>query len=415
MDALEQTGNGGWRNETEKFEKRDGKIHVRTLSKSTDASGRVGLNSVFGEQIMGTRIAQVSGQFKYGIPSGASLPNIVGSGKIEVVDAMLQISTGTDSNGAASIANKRNIRYIPGYDSYALFTAVFSTGVADSYQRAGLFDDNDGFFIGYEGTTFGFTRRRLGVDTFSAIDMTAFEEIHGYALDPTKGNIYRINYGYLGFATIIVDVLNPNGSWVNLFKLEYPNSATETHITQTFLSPRFDIANTGNTTDLMAKSGSFNAGIIDGGGETPSTRSFTNDGLFGPLTGNQDIIAYRNKTTFNTFENKIPSLMTWLSLAVEGNKPFIIRFVLNPTETTPGTWSDINTNDSIMEYSTDTVYTSGTGTKLLSFSLAKVGEINQIIKDLNIEWLPEDTLLVQLETAATGYEATLGLKWDELF
>ena len=392
-------------------------------SQPTDHSGRVGLMSVFGEQIVGTRIAQVSGQFKYGLPSTGVKSNIVGSGTITVIDALLNIDTGTDSDGAASIANRRPIRYIPGYDTFCNWTAVFTgthnsetgvtLGVADSYQRTGLFDDNDGFFIGFENEVFGFTRRRLGTDYFTPINLKLFKRNEGYALDLTKGNIFRLNYGYLGFATVIVDVLEPDGNWANLFKLKWPNSSTVTHITQTFLEPRMDVANEGNLTNINIKVGSFNAGIIDGGGQTPSTRTFANSGTF-TGTGNQDLIAYRNKSQFNGFENKVPALATWLSLAVEGNKPFIAELIINPTVDTAGTWVDINTNDSIMEYSINTVWNPD-GALRVPFSLAKIGELDKIIKDLNVEWLPEDILVIRLITAATGYDATVGFEWDEQF
>ena len=187
----------------------------------TDHSGRVGLMSVFGEQLIGQRIAQVSGQFKYGLPTDASKPSIVSTGSINIVEALLVVSTGTAPDGAASIANKRSIRYIPGYDTFCQWTSLFTgtfnestgntKGIANSQQRAGLYDDNDGFFIGFNGETFGFTRRRLGVDTFTSIDLESFKEREGYGLDLTKGNIFRLNYGYLGFAPIRFEVLNPQG------------------------------------------------------------------------------------------------------------------------------------------------------------------------------------------------------------
>lgn len=392
-------------------------------STPTDHSGRVGLMSVFGDQITAKRIAQVSGQFKYGVPSTGAKSNIVSTGSINVVDSLLVVSTGTASDGAASVANRRAIRYVPGYDTFCNWTSIFTgtfdsetgvtTGIADSFQRAGLYDDNDGFFIGFEGETFGFTRRRLGVDYFTPIDLAAYKDVEGYGLDLTKGNIFRLNYGYLGFATVIVDVLEPAGNWANLFKLEYPNLSDETHITQTFLEPRFEVANTGNTTDIISKTGSFNAGIIDGGGNTPSTRSFADASQFSLAGGNADVIAYRVKSTYNGFENKVPSLFTWLSAAVEGNKPFSIYLTINPSELTAGTWTD-RSPDSTMEFSTNTTWDTD-GELLLPFSLAKDGEIDVIIKDLGIELLPTDVIVIRVVTSSTGYDISLGLKWDEQF
>ena len=129
--------------------------------------------------------------------------------------------------------------------------------------------------------------------------------------------------------------------------------------------------------------------------------------------GNQDLIAYRVKDTFNGFENKVPIKFSWFDAAVEGNKPFQIYFTINPSEVTPGTWTDRSV-DSVMEYSTDTVWSTD-GELLLPFSVAKVGEINQSIKDQNVELLPGDILVIRFVTGATGYDAVTGFKWDELF
>ena len=50
--------------------------------------------------------------------------------------------------------------YTAGAEVYALFTAAFTgAGSGTSYQRIGLYDTNNGFFVGFEGG-----RRRLFLD-----------------------------------------------------------------------------------------------------------------------------------------------------------------------------------------------------------------------------------------------------------
>ena len=50
----------------------------------------------------------------------------------------------------------------------ARFTAIFATATSNTNQYVGIGDDNDGYFIGYQGTSFGIMRRTNGAETFTA-------------------------------------------------------------------------------------------------------------------------------------------------------------------------------------------------------------------------------------------------------
>lgn len=384
-------------------------------AKDIDGANRVSSNTVFGEKNVGVRKVDIAAQFQYGFPLGSADPDVSNGGTITTVDSMLTVSTGTNAAGAASIANRKALRYIPGHEAYTFFTAVFTEGVADSYQRAGLFDDQNGFFIGYEGADFKVTRRRKGVDTSVTITLADIFEDGSY--DPTKGNVYKISFGYLGFATIVFEVLQPNGQWVILHKIEYPNSSTETHITNTNLPPRTQVANTGNTSNIVFKTGSFTAGIVDGGGGDPAARRFTyTDTAKAIVAVSQMVVTFRSKSTFSSLTNYIETLFTLLSLATDLSKNSTWEFRRNMTITNSPTWADINTLDSTIEYSTDAAVTSGTGESLLAFSMGKTDRIYEQIEDEDVSLLPSDTLTL-VNTTPTGTTGTfdLSLREKELF
>lgn len=383
--------------------------------KDIDQGNRVSLNTVFGEKIVTIRKADIAAQFQYGFPSSSAVPEIENGGTITIVESMLTLNTGTNIAGLAAISNKKALRYIPGHEAFIYFTAIFTQGVADNHQRAGLFDSENGFFVGYEGANFCVTRRRGGADTNHIIDITTIYKDGSF--DPTKGNVYRISFGYLGFATIHFEVMLPNGGWTKLYEIEYPNTSTETHILNTNLQPRVEVANTGNNTDLQFQTGSFEAGVSNGGGEDPAARRFA-VGLtlttIIPLI--QMVITFRSKTTFSGLTNYIQSIFTLLSIATDTSKITIWELRKNMTITNSPIWTDINTLDSTIEYSVDAVVTAGTGSLELPFTMTKVDRILEKIESEEIELFPQETVtLIVASALGTTGDFNLGIRWKELF
>ena len=181
--------------------------YLNNLSKdapSTDVSGRSYLNTIFGDQITGIRKTSIAAQFQYGIKDGGSdvVTNMTGS--VSIVEALLTVSTGIDPAGSARIQTARTVRYVPGQEMFAFFTAVFSDPQTDSYQRAGLYDDANGFFVSYEDTdtSFYFVRRRASlidtVDFKQRIDLDNFEKKNGYRFIPEILRLFRLCANYIG-------------------------------------------------------------------------------------------------------------------------------------------------------------------------------------------------------------------------
>jgi hypothetical protein len=383
-----------------------------------DYAKRVSLNTVFGEKIVGTRNADIAAQFQYGFPASAASPEVVNGGTITTVESMLVVSTGTNIAGSAAISNRKALRYLPGQEAFSNFTVVFTAPKVDSTQRAGLFDDQNGFFIGYEGTDFKATRRRDGVDSSTIIDLTTVFDSEDGVFDPTKGNVYRIAFGYLGFASIVFEVLSPQGFWRLVNKIEYPNTSTDVHILNTNLQPRAEVVNAGNNTDIQIKVGSFSAGIVDGGGMDPAARRFTFDATEQTIAaGTLMVVTFRSRSTFNSLTNYISSVLTLLSFNTDLSKSTLWELERNATITGTPTWNDVNTLDSTIEYSTDAVVTRGTG--ILDFSLP-LGRIDrELITDLqqqDIELLPEDYItLFIISPAGTTGTYDYSFRWKELF
>lgn len=96
------------------------------------------------------------------------------TGAVTSATSMYTVTTGTGVGGYGVVRSRRLARYRPGQGIRARFTAMFPTaGVANSLLVAGLFNSEDGLFIGYSGTSFGFMRRIAGAAHITRLTVSA--------------------------------------------------------------------------------------------------------------------------------------------------------------------------------------------------------------------------------------------------
>lgn len=229
---------------------------------------------VFGAGISTTRYNQVEIDFSNGLPGVDYITTTTsGGGTVTATAGSGIISSGVGANGKALITSDPLTDYRPGFEMYFWGTATFTIPTsASSFQRIGLYDDNNGYFIGYEGTTFGFTRRSGGADNFTAIAAWDDPLTGGptskftrdgvpEVFDPTKFNVYRVRFGWFGSAICVLELLAPDGHWVEALRRENPNFFTVPHIQNPNLPVRIQVDKTGSDgTDLIIKSGCVAAG-----------------------------------------------------------------------------------------------------------------------------------------------------------
>ena len=218
---------------------------------------------------------QIDVQFYRDTP--ANLVDVTSSagGSASASGGTATFSTSTNSNGNSKGVTAQTTIYHSGAEMYALFTAAWPTGggSAGSFQRIGLYDDNDGFFIGYEGTTFGVTVRKGGSDTQTAKSSFSEDDLTGgassrftragspEAIDLTKLNVFRVRFGWLGSAPIEFEILGPDDNWVLFHEIKQPNLSATASIENADLPVTAHVDNNGaNSTDLQILSNCWGAG-----------------------------------------------------------------------------------------------------------------------------------------------------------
>lgn len=380
-----------------------------------DTAGRQALNTVFGDVMTGTRVPSILAQFQYPLESGEAAPDISNGGTIGYDESRLVLSTSTNTAGTAAIESVNTLQYRPGNESYMFFTAAFVNGGSDPdhYMYAGIYDydggNGNGFYIGYNGEDFVCGRRRDGVDTQVPIDVSA--TFSGF--DPTLGNVYRITYGYLGYAPIRYEVQDPEGDWIEMHKVKYPNTSIETHIVNVYLPLRGEVGNTGSSVNHQLYAGSVQAGLVDGTSMNVAGRTFAySEKNVSAAAGGYNLVAFQNKTTFAGKTNRVPVELTLVSCATDGNKSVDFELFKNPTLTAP-TWTDFDATDSVMQYESNPTSTDD-GDLRLPWNLAKVDSFFEPFQAQRFILRPGEIALMKA-TSQNNSEIDFGITWRELF
>jgi len=222
-------------------------------------------NDVFATAITGTRYNQIEVNFETAPGATYITQTFSGGGAVSHVDGHALYSTGTAASAQAKAVSVGSVIYRPGHESYGYFTAAFTAPTsAASYQRIGIYDTNNGFFLGYEGTSFGVTVRSGASDT--TIPRASFngDLLNGSAsskftrngspeaINLAYSNLFRIRYGWLGSASILFDVFSPDGVWINFHTIKQPNSSLNPSIQNPNLPITLDVKKTAsNATNLI--------------------------------------------------------------------------------------------------------------------------------------------------------------------
>lgn len=132
----------------------------------TDKHGLENFNAIFGEKYVAHRKPAISANFNYAVDTRKMFTEELNGASVGRDTTLLTISSGTSPDGRAFIQSKENLRYRAGRDSETMFTCRFDSPVENNSRRIGLYADDNGFYVGYEGLEFGASVRKNGVVSF---------------------------------------------------------------------------------------------------------------------------------------------------------------------------------------------------------------------------------------------------------
>ena len=279
-----------------------------------------------------------------------------------------KLSTGAAADGHAQIVTLKSARYIPGIGGMARFTAKFATPVADSIQWIGMMNTEDGWAFGYNGTVFGILRRAAGVDVW--YPQSEWNGDKTGWLDTTKGNVYQIEYQWLGYGAQTFFIENFDGELIHVHTIKYAGQNVDTSVDNPNLPLAARVENLGNTSDLVLYTPSAIAGL-DGDPfnealalpVAPTVSKSIGTGADIPL------MAVFNPLTWEGKNNHLFAQAMWINFATEGVKPVLFKIIAGAT-IVGGAFSEILPGLSPLQV--NTTFTSFTGgVQIGAFPLAR--------------------------------------------
>lgn len=374
------------------------------------------------ETVEPTPVIQVD--FIYNINADMVDTTLTGSGTATQANSMAVLETTAATSSSAMIETKRFLKYRPGQGCHVRGTALYTTGVAGSEQLFGCGDADDGLFFGYNGTSFGVMTRNSGVDTWVAQENWNGDKMDGTGgssnptgqnLDTTKGNVYQINFQWLGFGLIEFSIEDANtGRFVPVHSISYANSNTVPSLSNPSFPILWSVENTTNNTNITLKGASC-CGEIEGKVEYLGPTNAIGNSKTGVTTTLTNIVTIRNKSTYQTLTNRTPINILKYSISVDGTKPAEFQIVKNATLGGTPSYTDISTNTSVIEY--DTAGTTVTGGQTIDFgTLGATGTVSEGgTQTTDIIILPGETLTLAVNATQSTTDATVGIRWVEDF
>lgn len=479
--------------------------------------------TAFGEALVASLDPVVQLSFPYNVNTLLVTAHNDG-GTSTISNSMLVLSTGAAANQYSKIYSVRRVKYRAGTGVRARFTALFTTGVANSTQIIGIGSDTECFAFGYNGTSFGVLRRYAGVREIRTLTVTtasttaenititldgnadttvsvtnsgnatttaneiaandystvgtgwtalavgntvvftsrdaqphtgsyslsaattavgSFAQtlagvaptevwvaqsswngddkfdgtgVTGVTLDPTKGNVYQIDYQYLGFGAIRFYIEDPDDGELHLVHtIAYSNANTRPSLDNPSMQLHAAVVNSSNTSDVVLKTASM-AAFIDGKRTINGINRGSKHSATVSSSGDTPVMSIRVNEVFQSKQNKTELKINFITCAVEHSQPVSINVTLNPT-LTGASWSSIDSSTSTVQRDTSSTAYSG-GTLLFSIPLAKAGAQTIDLKnEIDLARLViGDVLTISAEySSGTNANVRVALNFTELF
>jgi len=237
--------------------------------------------------------------------------------------------------------------------------------------------------------------------------------LSGLILDPTKGNVYKIQYQWLGFGAINFYIESQEtGLFVFVHQIKYSNQNTTTSVLNPSMPLSIKVLNTTNNSNIVVQVPSM-AAFVEG---------ITNDsGLLNAINNSKssvttqlNILTIRNNATFNSINNKKYINPLFLSVANTSNADAVFRVILNTTLGGSPSYTDISSTTSVVSY--DIAGTTITGGRVLAVYYLNGNTNIQInIDNLPIRLNTSETLTISATSLGAGIVASAGITWSEQF
>ena len=233
----------------------------------------------------------------------------------------------------------------------------------------------------------------------------------GMLLDPTKLNVWKIAYPWLGAGPPILSVMTPDHNWVVAHIDLYPNTYTIPYSKNPSFRIGWIAASLGSTTNLTVKGASGCVSVV--GRIEPFRNPYGINQSFTGVSATEYVyLLIRNRAEFAAVINQRQLQPLEFGLTVEtSNRIARARFVLNPTLSSTVDWTYLDQATSSVEYATPTNVTISGGQQIGAFNAVTQSVEDFASLDLRLE--PGDVLAIAIRTASSTATVGVSLNWHE--
>lgn len=237
----------------------------------------------------------------------------------------------------------------------------------------------------------------------------------GINLDPTKGNVFQIQYQWLGFGSIEYSVENPStGEFILVHRIEYANANTVPSIDNPTLPLFAGVKNNSNTSDIVLKIGSM-GGFVEGRDTLqglPHALSIESNSI---STTETPIMTLHSHDIYQGTINRVKIKMTSGRVSTDGTKNSIIRVRKNAIITGPVSFTPLDSNTSTIHRDTSATGVSG-GSVVFEEAVEKIGSVPIDLEKIGVTMVAPDFLTLTIQATGASTVDVIGtFNWQELF
>ena len=235
----------------------------------------------------------------------------------------------------------------------------------------------------------------------------------GQTIDPTKGNVYGVQFQYLGYGEAFFYVVNGlTGRPTLCHVIRNSNTRTSTVLRNPNLYLTWESRNTGTGTSVVmrgASGGAFVEGPVTFLGAqfaVPPVAVTAGAGVETP------VLSLRASTVYLNRQSTAQLQIDRISVACDGTKDVVFKVYKNATLTAPR-WQNVNATTSAASYDQNaTGFSVGSGTLVYAFVVNKAANATESLTDIAL-FLQAGDYLTVTATSASANDVAASIVWIE--
>lgn len=241
----------------------------------------------------------------------------------------------------------------------------------------------------------------------------------GMTIDPTKLNVYQINFRWLGAGEIRFAIENSeDGNMIIFHKKRFANLNSDVSVDNPSLKIGYVAASLGGSGSNIVVTGASMMGAIEGlisPSSMPVSASNTRTSGMTSTSSEHVLLAVRNNVINNSKINTREVLLRTISAAATtaGGQPVTVTLWFNAPTAGTLVWTNNGSDFSTSYSSTATTVTTTGQTPVYKFLIANDGHGNIDVEKLRVIIPPNNYMVISINASSAISRATAALTWIE--